>query len=196
MNIAFADSELFSWVILPLLIFFARICDVSIGTIRLIFLAKGYRYIAPILGFFEVIIWIVAVSQIIEHLDNVMSYIAYGAGFAAGNYIGMYLEEKLSIGNVIIRVIQKNDIPDLINELRSQNFGVTVVDAEGSMGKVKMIFSVIKRENIKDFVSVLNQYNPRAFYSIEDVRSVNEGVFIRTNRSLRSRFGFSVEKKK
>lgn len=196
MDNAFIDSNLFAWVILPMLIFLARICDVSIGTLRLIFLAKGYKLIAPVLGFFEVIIWILAVSQIMKHLDNVMSYIAYGTGFAAGNYIGMYLEEKLSIGNVIIRVIQKNDIPDLINELRLQNFGVTVVDAEGSMGKVKMIFSIIKRENVTDFVKLLNQFNPHAFYSIEDVRTVNEGVFARNSKSLRSRFGFSLKKGK
>lgn len=196
MDNAFIDSNLFSWVLLPLLIFFARICDVSIGTLRLIFLAKGYRIIAPVLGFFEVIIWILAVSQIMKHLDNVMSYIAYGTGFAAGNYIGMYLEEKLSLGKVIIRVIQKSDNLDLINELRLQNFGVTVVDAEGSMGKVKIIFSIIKRDNVKDFVMVLNQFNPHAFYSIEDVRSVNEGVFVRNNRSLSSRFGFSLKKGK
>jgi len=87
-------SWTFQWIILPLLIFLARITDQTIGTLRLIFLSKGYRLIAPLLGFFEVIIWLVAVSQIMKHLDNVMSYVAYGAGFAMGNYIGMTIERK------------------------------------------------------------------------------------------------------
>ena len=112
-----------------------------------------------------------------KHLDNIICYIAYGGGFAMGNYIGMYIEEKLSIGSVIIRVITKPDTNELINELISQNYGLTIVDAEGSQQKVKIIFSVIKRENINNFISVINQFNPHAFYTIEDVRSINEGVF-------------------
>ena len=181
---------------LPVLIFLARICDVSIGTLRLIFVSKGFKHIAPLLGFFEVIIWLLAVSQIMKHLDNIVCYIAYGGGFAMGNYIGMYLEEKISIGSVIIRVIPKTDTTELINELREQNFGLTVVDAEGSLGKVKMIFSVIKRENIEQFVSVINRYNPHAFYSIEEVKAVNEGVFRRERKKMFGKFSFINKKGK
>ena len=176
-HISFLNSDIFAWVVLPLLIFCARICDVSLDTVRLIFVSKGIKHVAPILGFFEVIIWLLAVSQIMKHLDNIICYIAYGGGFAMGNYIGMYIEEKLSIGNVIIRVITKPDTTELINELKSQDYGLTIVDAEGSQQKVKIIFSVIKRENINNFISIINQYNPHAFYTIEDVRSINEGVF-------------------
>ena len=183
-NVDFLNSEIFAWVVLPLLIILARIFDVSIGTVRLIFVSKGFKLLAPILWFFEVIIWLLAVSQIMKHLDNVVCYIAYGFGFALGNYIGMYLEEKLSIGNVIIRVITKADSFELINDLKSQNYGLTVVDAEGSHQKVKLIFSVIKRENVKQFVSIINQYNPHSFYTIEDVKSVNEGVFKGNSRNL------------
>lgn len=90
----FLDSEIFNWVVLPLLIAIARIMDVTIGTIRLIFVSRGYKYLAPLLGFAEVIIWLMAISQIMQHLDNIMCYIGYGAGFAAGNYIGIILVEK------------------------------------------------------------------------------------------------------
>ncbi|MFA4851302.1 MAG: DUF2179 domain-containing protein [Bacteroidales bacterium] len=195
-SIVFFDSDIFVWVMLPVLIFLARICDVSIGTLRLIFVSKGFKHIAPLLGFFEVIIWLLAVSQIMKHLDNIVCYIAYGGGFAMGNYIGMYLEEKISIGSVIIRVIPKTDTTELINELREQNFGLTVVDAEGSLGKVKMIFSVIKRENIEQFVSVINRYNPHAFYSIEEVKAVNEGVFRRERKKMFGKFSFINKKGK
>lgn len=196
MDSAFFDSQVFTWVLLPLLIFVARICDVSIGTLRLIFLSKGYKLIAPVLGFFEVIIWILAISQIMKHLDNVMCYVAYGTGFATGNYLGMYLEEKLSIGKVIIRVIPKSDTSELINELRLRNFGLTVVDAEGSMGPVKMIFSIVNRKNVDDFVAVINTFNPHAFYSIEDVKTVNEGVFSRGGTRFKDRFNFTLKKGK
>ena len=108
------DSWSFQWIILPLLIFLARITDQTIGTLRLIFLSKGYKFIAPFLGFFEVIIWLLAVSQIMKHLDNVMCYVAYGSGFAMGNFIGMAIEQKLSLGSVIIRLILKERIMNLL----------------------------------------------------------------------------------
>jgi uncharacterized protein YebE (UPF0316 family) len=183
-NPDFFNSDVFAWVILPILIILARIMDVSIGTMRLIFVSKGFKVIAPILGFFEVIIWLLAVSQIMKHLDNVVCYIAYGSGFALGNYIGMWIEEKLSIGNVIIRVIAKLDSTELTDKLRSMNFGLTILDAEGAQQKVKVIFSVIKRDTVQQFVSIINEYNPHAFYTIEDVKSVNEGVFRRGRRKI------------
>jgi uncharacterized protein YebE (UPF0316 family) len=173
------DTQLFTWVILPLLIFFARILDQSIGTMRLIFISKGLKYVAPFLGFFEVIIWLLAVSQIMQHLDNWLSYVAYGAGFAMGNFIGITLEQRLSLGTVIIRVILSKESPELIDSLKAQNFGLTLVDGEGAKGKVKLIFSIIRRKEIQGFVDTVHTFNPSAFYTIEDVKSSNEGVFRR-----------------
>jgi uncharacterized protein YebE (UPF0316 family) len=192
----FMQSGVFTWVVLPLLIVLARICDVSLDTLRMIFVSKGFKNLAPLLGFFEVIIWLLAVSQIMKHLDNIVCYIAYGTGFALGNYLGMYIDEKLSIGDVIIRVITRSDALELIGELRSQNFGLTVVDAEGAQQSVKLIFSVIKRENIQHFVSVINQFNPHAFYTIEEVKSVNEGVFKRPRKRMIHKLGFMSNKGK
>ncbi|NTV83691.1 MAG: hypothetical protein HGA23_05250, partial [Bacteroidales bacterium] len=120
------DSPLFTWVILPLLIFFARILDVSIGTLRLIFVSKGYKFYAPMLGFFEVIIWLLAIGQIMQHLDNFLCYVAYGLGFATGNYLGIYLDEKMSLGTVLIRVVPKMDTTNLINRLREESFGASL----------------------------------------------------------------------
>ena len=177
MDFFVSDSWLFTGVILPALIFFARILDQSIGTMRLIFLSKGMRYIAPFLGFFEVIIWLLAVGQIMQHLDNWLCYVAYGAGFAMGNFIGITLEEKLSIGTSIIRVILTGQSPELITELKSHNFGLTILDAEGSKGKVKILFSIIRRKEIQLFLKTLHEYHPTAFYTIEDVKAAKEGVF-------------------
>lgn len=164
-------------MVLPMLIFLSRIMDQSIGTMRLIFVSKGYRHIGPILGFFEVIIWLLAVTQVLKHLSNPMSYIAYGAGFAMGNYVGIRLEEKISIGTVLIRIVPKKDTSDLVSHLREVGFGVTTVAAEGAKGPVQIVFTIIKRKNISKAIEIINQYNPNAFYTIEEVKAVKEGYF-------------------
>ena len=170
-------SPLFAWVILPLLIFFARICDVTLGTIRVIFISKGFKYIAPCIGFFEVIIWLLAIGQVMNNITNVASYIAYGAGFATGTFVGMVIEEKLSLGMVIVRVITNKDTGELVNALKAQNFGVTMIDAEGSTGPVNILFMVLKRQDLPQVIGVIKEFQPKAFYSIEDVKTAAEGVF-------------------
>lgn len=197
MQILIADTPVFTWVILPLLIFCARIMDQSIGTMRLIFLSKGMKFLAPFLGFFEVIIWLLAVSQIMQHLDNWLCYIAYGAGFAMGNFIGMKLEERISLGTVIIRVFLTHESHELVSSLQQQDFGLTTVDAEGSKGKVKLLFSVIRRKEIKGFIETIQQFNPGAFYTIEEVKSTSEGVFRPSRpRSVMSGFAARLMKSK
>ncbi len=172
------DSEIIlTWIITPLLIFIARIFDVSVGTIRIILIAKGLKKFAPLLGFFESLIWILAVSQIMRHLSNFYYYIAYASGFATGTYLGMLLEEKLSLGYVIIRVITYKDANGLVINLREKKYTATVLDAEGVSGPVKLIFLVIKRTNSEEVIQLIKQYNPNAFYSIEDVKFVSGGVF-------------------
>lgn len=170
------DSPVFTWVILPILIFLSRIADQSFGTMRLIFVSKGYKLYAAILGFFEVIIWLLAVSQIFKQLDNFLYYLAYGLGFAAGNYIGIMIEERISLGNVVVRIIPKKDTSALVDYLKAQNYGLTMVDALGSRGPVQVIFTIIPRKQVKDLVGIINQFNPNAFYSIEDVKKVSHGV--------------------
>lgn len=177
MDFLASESWLFTWVMLPALIFFARIMDQSIGTLRLIFLSKGMKHIAPFLGFFEVIIWLLAIGQIMQHLNNWLCYVAYGAGFAMGNFIGITLEERLSIGTSIIRVILSSESPELISALKSHNFGLTILDAEGAKGQVKVLFSIIRRKEIPAFLNTLHDYHPTAFYTIEDVKTAKEGVF-------------------
>ena len=176
-TILLADSWVFTWIVLPVLIFLARIMDVSIGTLRLIFVSKGYKYYAPILGFFEVVIWLMAIGQIMQHLDNVMCYLAYGLGFATGNYIGIILDEKMSLGTVLIRVVPKKDTTNLINHLRESNFGASLVDIEGMSGKLKMIFTIVKRKDLREVMNIIHEHNPQAFVTIEDVKTAKEGYF-------------------
>jgi uncharacterized protein YebE (UPF0316 family) len=189
-----ASADFYAWVVLPLLIFFFRICDVSLGTIRVIFIAKGLKYIAPVIGFFEVIIWLLAIGQVMNNVTNIASYIAYGGGFAAGTLLGMAVEERLSLGTVFVRVISNEDVSSLVSWLRERSYGVTVADGEGSKGKVKIILSVINRHDLDEVIRGIHRFLPRAFYSIEEVKSVDEGIFPHKRSSLlfnhRDPFGF------
>jgi len=181
----FSDfGQLWTWIILPLLIFCARIIDQTIGTLRLVFLAKGYKNIAPILGFFESVIWILVVREVIVNVTHPMALVAYGAGFAMGNYIGLIIEEKLSVGNVIVRIILPCEDITLIDAFKQENFGYTVIDGEGRNGKVKILFVVLDRTNLEKVLGILNEVSPTAFYSIEDVKQVKEGIFPRSRRRL------------
>lgn len=180
MDIVLIDSfspEVAAWVITPLLIFVARMVDVSIGTMRIIFISRGHRALAPLLGFFEILIWLVAIRQVFTQLDNPAAFVAYAAGFAAGNYIGLLMESKLAIGLAAIRIITNEDSRDLISRLNACDFGVTLVAARGVSGDVQLIFTVVPRRQLDTAIGIIKQLHPRAFISISDVRSVEEGVF-------------------
>lgn len=171
----------FNWIVIPLMIFFARVSDVSLGTMRIISLSRGLRKIAPVLGFFEILIWLFAIRQIFNHLNNPVCYLAYAGGFASGIFTGMWIEEKLALGLRVIRVITKLDAKNLITELRRLGYGVTVADAEGNKGKVKIVFTLVKRSDIPEIIKLIKRFNPKAFYSIEDVRAAAEGNFPHQN---------------
>ena len=171
------DSTLFSYIILPLLIILARIMDVTIGTIRIVMVSKGQKLWAPILGFFEVLIWIIAISRIFQNLDNWVNYVAYAAGFASVNYIGLLLEERLAMGIVKIQIITRKSAVELIENLKTAGYGITHHEAKGSSETVSIIYSIIKRTEIQKVEKIVKATNPKAFYSIEDVKSVSHGVF-------------------
>jgi len=169
-----ASESLFSYVLLPLLIFLARICDVSINTIRIIYMLGGRRYTSTILGFFESFIWLMAIRQIFEHLDNWICYVAYPAGFASGIFVGMIIEERIAYGKVIVRIITRKDVTPLISYLSSQFFRYTKVDAEGPNGKENLIFTVLERERLDDLLDTLKVLIPTAFYTVERVKAAAE----------------------
>jgi len=176
-DLLLVNSAFFAWFVLPLLIFIARVADVSLGTVRVIFIARGLKYLAPVVGFFEILIWLMAIGQIMQNLSNPACYIAYAGGFAAGNYIGIWLAEKLSLGMVLIRVITSKDASELLKYLKSADYGVTSVDAQGSAGKVQVVFTIVRRREVGTVVNLIKQFNPKAFYTIEEVGFVEKGIF-------------------
>lgn len=171
------QSHLFTWVILPALIFVARILDVSLGTMRIVFVSRGKKFLAPIFGFFEVMIWLLAIGQIMKNLSNVFCYLAYAGGFATGNFVGLYLEERLAMGMLVLRLITNRDASELIDFLRGEGYGLTSVDAHGISGKVNILFMIIRRSELGRVVRIIQDFHPRAFYSVEDVRHVSRGFF-------------------
>lgn len=173
----FFETDIFSYLVLPLFIFLARIADVSLGTLRIIFVSKGMKKAAPIIGFFEILIWLLAISRIFQDLDNWITYIAYASGFAAGNYFGMLLEERLAIGYEMVRVITKSEAGDLIESLKGRGFGVTSIKARGLDGEVGVLYIIVKRSMIKIVLEIINNFNPRALYTVEPIRLVNHEVF-------------------
>jgi uncharacterized protein YebE (UPF0316 family) len=189
------QSDTFTFILLPLFIFFARICDVTLDTVRIIFVSKGMRKLAPIIGFFEILIWLMAISKIMQNLDNWVCYVAYAGGFASGNFIGMLVEEKLAIGHEMIRVITRADASGLINDLRERGYGVTSVKAEGADGEVGILYIIARRSMIKEILALINEHNPRAFYTIESIKFVNKKVFHKTLPEKQKSMVFHKRKK-
>jgi uncharacterized protein YebE (UPF0316 family) len=171
------DSVFYTWFMIPFLIFIARILDVSLGTVRVIFVSRGFKYLAPVIGFFEVLIWLLAIGQIMKNLSNPACYLAYAGGFAMGNFVGIYIAEKLSLGVVLIRVVTEKDALPLVESLKAFNYGVTSVDGHGLSGQVRVIFTIIPRREAVNVVELIKKFNPHAFYSIEEVGFVEKGIF-------------------
>jgi uncharacterized protein YebE (UPF0316 family) len=174
---AFFNTTFYTWVFLPFLIFSARIFDVTLGTLRVIFITRGMKYLSALVGFVEILIWLLAIGQIFKNLNNIACYVAYAGGFASGSFLGIYFAEKLSINKVIVRIIATKDANNLVEQLRKRHFGVTTLDAHGIEGPVTIVFSIINRDDLEAVVEIVKKFNPQAFYSVQDVKFASEGIF-------------------
>ena len=175
------QSPLFMYLIVPLLICLSRIIDVSLGTLRIILVSKGAKKLAPVLGFFEVLIWLIAIGQVMQNLTNVYNYFAYALGFALGNYVGIIIEHKIALGMVVLRVITRHEATKLIDFFKKSDYGITILEANDGFEPVSVIFTIIKRSNLPVIVTNIKKYNPGAFYSVEDVRFVSNAIFPTTS---------------
>jgi len=178
------ESPWFDYVILPILILLARITDVSMDTIRVIMVSKGYRNYAPIIGFFQSLVWVITISRVMVNLEIWTAYVGYAGGFALGTYVGMRIEEKLALGYELIRVITKTDASELIENLRSEGYLVTSVRGEGRDGEVGILYIILKRKTMKQVVHIIHAYNPKAFYTIEDMRFVHSSGYLPSSQRM------------
>lgn len=163
-----------SFYLMPVIIFFARIADVSLGTLRITMVSRGYKLQSALLGFFEVLIWVIVVAQLLNNLDHWINYVAYAAGFSAGTFFGLYIEDKMKVGTVLVRIITLNKSAELIEALKEAGVAVTSVDAKGGYNDVKIIFTVMKRKKLNKVFTIVKEIDPEAFFSTEDVKYSNK----------------------
>ncbi len=171
--------------LLPFIIFFGRIIDVSLGTLRIIFVSKGEKLKAPIIGFFEVLIWVVVISQILSRANDMVAYLAYAGGYAAGNYVGILLEKRIAFGIILCRVYTDKPGLKLVNLLSTNGFGATLVHGTGSVDQVDIIETVIDRIQLKKVTGVILEFDKDAFYVIEDIRTKERGIFPKSYNLLK-----------
>lgn len=169
--------------VLPLLIFAAELSVVTVGTVRTIAIARGMKRLAPALGLVEVSIWLYAIGEVMKNLSNPACYVAYAAGFSLGNFLGVFLESKLALGNLFVRVITRRDTAELIATLQSSGYGVTTVGARGATGPVQIVLTVIKRKDWEIVRAIIRSFDPKVFYSVDDLQSAAEGVFPTARRA-------------
>jgi uncharacterized protein YebE (UPF0316 family) len=175
--VALLENAVFSTVLsLPVMVFFAETCVVTLATIRTIFIARGWKTPAATLGFFEVSIWLFAIAQVMQHLSSPGCFLAFAGGFALGNYLGVLIEQKLALGQVVVYVVSHNPESDLTEKLRWAGFGVTALDANGASGSVQAMFTVVPRRELNNVLSIIMRHDPNAFYSVGDLRSAAESV--------------------
>ena len=170
---------------LPIIIFFGRIADVSLGTLRIIFVSKGERLKAPIIGFFEILIWVVVISQILSRDDSMITYLSYAAGYAAGNYVGILIEKRIAFGVILCRVYTNKSGRKLLKLFSINGFGATMTHGTGSVNDVDIVETVLDRKHLKRVSKIVLEFDKDAFYVIEDVRTRSRGVFPTTQNLLR-----------
>ncbi len=173
----FAAAPVAAPPLLPALVFAAELCVVTLSTVRIICLGRGQKGLASAIGFFEVSIWLFAIGQIMQNLSNLGCYLGFAGGFTAGNYLGMTLEEKMALGSVVVRVITRRDAGALVEGLRQAHFGVTSIDAQGATGPVQIVFTVVKRKQMAEVAGIVKRFDPRAFYSVDNLHSTAAGIF-------------------
>ncbi|NIA25247.1 MAG: DUF2179 domain-containing protein [Gammaproteobacteria bacterium] len=152
-----------------LLIFGLRLIDVSIGAVRIVMVVRGERWIAGLLGFFESLTWAIAAGLVFSNLNSPVRLVAFAAGFGAGTILGSTIERKVALGKSVMRVITPFETPEVAPALRDAGYGVTVVNAEGKKGDVRLAFTVIPRRRATEVLSIVRSINPDAFVTIEDI---------------------------
>lgn len=171
------EPELYWSVIFPIIIALSRVVDVILGTFRIILVIQGRKLLATVFGFFEVLIWVMVAGQVMGELNNLSYYLAWSIGFAAGTYIGMTIEEKISLGTCLLRIIVKDSTENLLKLFAENNIYSTLLDARSRDDKTTtVIFSIVARKKLKSIEKIIEDTCPNAIYTVENVRSVRQGT--------------------
>jgi uncharacterized protein YebE (UPF0316 family) len=160
-----------------LAIFLLRVCDMSLDTLRVLFIVRGNRPVVWFLGFFQSAIWVLAITSVLGHLGNPLAWIGYAAGFGTGNVVGMAIEDRLAIGYRHLRIISPRQGTSVAGALRQAGYGVTELSGQGRDGPVAVISTSVRRRDVDRLEHVIRQADPEAFVSVEEIRPVHRGYF-------------------
>lgn len=159
----------------PLVIFALRIVDVSLATVRMLLSVRGYKRLVPLIGFFEVLVWITAVGQAVKFLDSPLHLLGYASGFAAGAAVGLWIEEKLALGVAALRVMSAHGGVEIASALRDRGFGVTEFPAYGKDGRMEVVYAVLRRRHLPLALAQVSAWDPDAFVTVEEPRAIHRG---------------------
>lgn len=189
------DDILSNPQITPIIIFIAKNIEISLTSIRIIVVSRGYRTTSALLGFFESLVWLSSLSIIVTNLNNFYNIFAFALGMSTGSFLGIYIEKKLALGIVLVRLITQKSATNLLSRLRAVGFRVTSINATSNRGKVQVVFAAIKRKSLKEFATLVRQSNPHAFFTVEDVREASQVVNGVSNKMVRNLVNSDNQKK-
>jgi uncharacterized protein YebE (UPF0316 family) len=159
------------------LIFLLRVSDMTLDTLRVLVVMRGRKAIAWVLGFFQAAIFVLAISSVLNDLNNILNLVGYAAGFATGNVVGMLIEERLAIGHIQISIVSSRFGPAIADHLRLQGYAVTEIPARGRDGVVSLLTVSVLRKNVDRVRKLANEIDSQAFITAEDVRPVRRGFW-------------------
>jgi len=169
-------SDPHAWLF-ALLIFVLRVGDMTLDTIRVLFVVRGKKLIVWILGFFQSLIFVVAISSVLTELDNILNVIGYATGFATGNLVGMLIEQRLAIGHILVTIISSNRGASIAEKLRISGYAVTEIAGRGKNGTVFELHASVLRKEVTNVETIVLEADPSAFITAEDVRPVRRGFW-------------------
>jgi uncharacterized protein YebE (UPF0316 family) len=159
------------------LIFFLRVCDMTLDTLRVLFVMRNRKFFAWVLGFFQSAIFVVAITSVLENLDNPLNVVGYAAGFATGNVIGLLIEERLAIGHVQLSIVSPSRGTAIAERLREEGYAITEVSARGKDGMVTLLSCSVLRKKVDQARKLIIEVDESAFITAEDVRPVRRGFW-------------------
>jgi uncharacterized protein YebE (UPF0316 family) len=160
-----------TWALL-IAVFLSRIADQTLDTFRTISLFRGYRFMAALLGFFTVLIWINVAGQVIQNINaNWYLGVVYAAGYAAGQATGLWVESRIALGHQLVRVWSRRDV-NMAEKLWQQNYPVTEQEGKSKAGPIDVVFVVVRRNKVKELCELITRLDPESFYTIEEVKQV------------------------
>lgn len=175
-------QQIFASPLGPLVIFGLRIFDVSLATLRMLLTVRGRRLLVPLIGFFEVLVWLFAAGSAIQYLGSPLHAIGYAGGFAAGTTVGLWIEERLALGLARIQAFSVHSGVELAEAVRGEGFGVTEFLGQGREGNVELVSTVVRRAEVPRILELIDQWDPDAFVTVDEPRAVHRGWLLQKRR--------------